>query len=187
MNSPSKNAGMDCHSFLQGISLTQRLNPGLLHCRQILYHLSHQGIKRNPRQRAILKTWSLNLSTNQYLLQKSSVSTNLELNFRNHLVKMCIRWLGNLSQLTVIVSKKILFIQYHGVYIWDAKTGLDIGLYLPVDDIFTTKLQTGSLQHKPLKKISCIFHCLIKSLMRNFYCHTFSYFWALANTFLTAR
>ena len=31
------------HSLLQGIFLTQRLNPDLLHCRQILYHLSHQG------------------------------------------------------------------------------------------------------------------------------------------------
>ena len=31
------------HSLLQGIFLTQRLKPGLLHCRQILYHLSHQG------------------------------------------------------------------------------------------------------------------------------------------------
>ena len=28
----------------QGIFLTQGLNPGLLHCRQILYCLSHQGI-----------------------------------------------------------------------------------------------------------------------------------------------
>ena len=33
---------MGCHSFLQGIFLTQGLNSGLLHCRQILYHLSHQ-------------------------------------------------------------------------------------------------------------------------------------------------
>ena len=32
-----------CHFLLQGISLTQGLNPGLLHCRQILYHLSYQG------------------------------------------------------------------------------------------------------------------------------------------------
>ena len=31
------------HSLLQGIFLTQGSNPGLLHCRQILYHLSHQG------------------------------------------------------------------------------------------------------------------------------------------------
>ena len=30
------------HSLLQGIFLTQGLNPGLLHCRQILCHLSRQ-------------------------------------------------------------------------------------------------------------------------------------------------
>ena len=29
--------------FIQGIFLTQGSNPGLLHCRQILYQLSHQG------------------------------------------------------------------------------------------------------------------------------------------------
>ena len=32
-----------CHSLLQGIFPTQGLNLGLLHCRQILYHLSYQG------------------------------------------------------------------------------------------------------------------------------------------------
>ena len=31
-------------SFSKGIFLTQGSNPGLLHCRQILYHLSHQGV-----------------------------------------------------------------------------------------------------------------------------------------------
>ena len=31
------------HAFLQGIFPTQELNPGLLHCRQILHHLSCQG------------------------------------------------------------------------------------------------------------------------------------------------
>ena len=34
---------MDCHFLLQGIFLTQELNPGLPHCRQTLYRLSHQG------------------------------------------------------------------------------------------------------------------------------------------------
>ena len=34
---------MGCHFFLQGIFLTQGSNPGLLHCRQTLYPLSHQG------------------------------------------------------------------------------------------------------------------------------------------------
>ena len=42
-DSPGKNTGMGCHSLLQGIFLTQRSNPDLPHCRQILYHLSHQG------------------------------------------------------------------------------------------------------------------------------------------------
>ena len=31
------------HSLLQGIFLTQGLNPGLPHCRQILYQLSYKG------------------------------------------------------------------------------------------------------------------------------------------------
>ena len=34
---------VDSHSFLQEIFLTQGPNQGLLHCRQILYHLSQQG------------------------------------------------------------------------------------------------------------------------------------------------
>ena len=32
--------------FSRVISLTQGLNLGLLHCRQILYHLNHQGSPR---------------------------------------------------------------------------------------------------------------------------------------------
>ena len=39
--SPGKNTGVGCHSLLQGIFPTQKSNPGLLHCKQILYHLSH--------------------------------------------------------------------------------------------------------------------------------------------------
>ena len=31
------------HSLLQGVFQTQELNQGLLHCRRILYRLSHQG------------------------------------------------------------------------------------------------------------------------------------------------
>ena len=45
-NSPGKNTGMGSHSFLQGIVPIQGSNPGLLHCKQILYQLSH---KRSPR------------------------------------------------------------------------------------------------------------------------------------------
>ena len=46
-NSPGKNTEVGGCSLLQGIFLTQGSNPGLLHCRQILYHLSHQG---NPNK-----------------------------------------------------------------------------------------------------------------------------------------
>ena len=45
-DSPGKNTGMGCHAFLQGIFPTQGLNPGVPHCRKILYHLSHQGSPR---------------------------------------------------------------------------------------------------------------------------------------------
>ena len=41
-DSPGKNTGVGSHSLLQGIYTTQGWNQGLLHCRQILYHLSHQ-------------------------------------------------------------------------------------------------------------------------------------------------
>ena len=42
-NSPDQNTGVGSLSLLQGIFQTQELNPGLLHCRQILYQLSHKG------------------------------------------------------------------------------------------------------------------------------------------------
>ena len=45
-DSPGKNIGVGCHVLLQGISPTQGLNTGLLHHRQILCHLSHQGSPR---------------------------------------------------------------------------------------------------------------------------------------------
>ena len=46
-DSPGKSAAVDCHFLLQGIFPTQELNPGLPHCRQTLYRLSHQGRPRN--------------------------------------------------------------------------------------------------------------------------------------------
>ena len=45
-DSPGKNIGVGSHALLQCIFLTQGSKPGLPHCRQILYHLSHQGSPR---------------------------------------------------------------------------------------------------------------------------------------------
>ena len=42
MDSSGKNSGVGCHSLLQEIFWTQGSNLGLPHCRQTLYHLSHQ-------------------------------------------------------------------------------------------------------------------------------------------------
>ena len=41
-DSPGKNTGVGCHFLLQGIFLTQGLNPGLPHCRQTRYRLSRE-------------------------------------------------------------------------------------------------------------------------------------------------
>ena len=40
-NSPGQNTGVCSHSLLQGIFPTEGSNPGLPHCRRILYQLSH--------------------------------------------------------------------------------------------------------------------------------------------------
>ena len=49
---PGNSTGVDCHFLLQRIFLTQGWNPGLPHCRQTLYRLSHQG---SPMQSTIQK------------------------------------------------------------------------------------------------------------------------------------
>ena len=45
-DSPGMNTDVGCHALLQGIFPTRGSNPGLPHCRWILYHLSHQASPR---------------------------------------------------------------------------------------------------------------------------------------------
>ena len=42
-NSPGQHTGVGCLSLLQRIFPTQELNPGLLHCKRILYRLRYEG------------------------------------------------------------------------------------------------------------------------------------------------
>ena len=51
-----------CHFFLQGIFPTQGSNPGFLHCRWILYQLSHQG------SLAIVNSAAINIGVHGSLL-----------------------------------------------------------------------------------------------------------------------
>ena len=57
-NSPGKNTGVGCHSLLQRIFPAQGLNPGLLHCRQIIHHrLSHQRLSIREEDHLSLFMW----------------------------------------------------------------------------------------------------------------------------------
>ena len=62
-DSPGKNTGVGSHFLLKGNFLMQGLNLGLLHCRQILYHLSYQESPRvawwilNMHQDSISELW----------------------------------------------------------------------------------------------------------------------------------
>jgi len=69
-DSPGKNSGVGCHALLQGIFPIQGSNSGILHCRWILYHLSHQGSPchlSTPNQRPPI----IKLQLNSHLLQEA--------------------------------------------------------------------------------------------------------------------
>ena len=77
---------MGCHSLLQGIFPTQGLNPHLLHCRQILYHLSHQSfscVRLFAAPRTAARQASLSITNSQSLLKLMSIEMVMP---SNHLI-----------------------------------------------------------------------------------------------------
>ena len=66
-----KSTGVGCHFLLQGIFPTQGSNPGLQHCRQTLYCLSHQGKSKAEEPEIKLPT-----SVGSLRKQKSSRKTS---------------------------------------------------------------------------------------------------------------
>ena len=65
-NSPGQNTGVGSLFLLQGIFPTQGSNPGLLHCRQILYWRSHKGGEKQckdsigkQKMKQKLKIWKI--------------------------------------------------------------------------------------------------------------------------------
>ena len=78
---PGKNTGVGCHYLLQEIFPTKGLNPGLLHCRQTLYRLNHQGSLYFPKVIQIIKWggtctpvyWLVHLLTCLYTPQSHSI------------------------------------------------------------------------------------------------------------------
>ena len=51
---PGKNTGMGCYIFFKGFFPTQASNPGLLHCRLILYHMCQLVVQWEEQETLIL-------------------------------------------------------------------------------------------------------------------------------------
>ena len=62
-----------CHALLQGIFPTQRSNPGLPHCRWILYQLNHQGSHIYTYLHTNLLPWKLSCVKNLLAMQETQV------------------------------------------------------------------------------------------------------------------
>ena len=73
-NSSGQNTGVDKLTLLQGIFPTQGLNPGLLHCRQILHQLSYQGSPCNLHAEFIM--WNVKLDELQAGIKIAGRNTN---------------------------------------------------------------------------------------------------------------
>ena len=82
-NSPGQNTGVSSLSLLQGIFPTQGSNSGLLHCRWILYKLSHKG---SPR---VLEwvVYPLSFST-----MDAPIFSRQGLSFLHILISICFLW-----------------------------------------------------------------------------------------------
>ena len=107
-DSPGKNTGMGCHALLQRILPTQGSNPGLPHCRQILYPLSHQG---SPYLALFTRKYILiftdhKLSSQSY--SRHSEGFNEDANSQHKLLQSCQVW----SALPRWLSGKELTCQY---------------------------------------------------------------------------
>ena len=92
-DSPRKNTGVSCHTLLQGIFLNQVWNPSLLHCRQILYHLSHlSSVQLLSHVWLFVTPWtaarqaSLSITNSQGLLKLTSIKSAMP---SKHLILFC--------------------------------------------------------------------------------------------------
>ena len=70
-------SGVGCHSLLQGSFPTQGSNPDLLHCRQILYRLSHQG-RPVPSLARGLSWFSPQVSRGSWVREREGASAEAE-------------------------------------------------------------------------------------------------------------
>jgi len=82
MEFSGQNTGVGSLSLLQGVFPTQGSNPGLPHCRQILYQLSHKG---SPSKQTARRS-------NQSILKETSPGISLE----GMMLKLKLQYSGHL-------------------------------------------------------------------------------------------
>ena len=96
---PRKNTGVDCHARLQGIFPTQGWNPGLPHCRWILYHLSHQGSPSESKEMYTLSStlviWRVNGKTCTKLVRKESQNLGNHITYIYFVGRFHLMWTGD--------------------------------------------------------------------------------------------
>ena len=96
-NSPGQNTGVGSLSLLQGIFPTQGSNPGLLHCRWILYQLSHELW---CWRRLLRFPWTAGRS-NQSVLKE----INLEYPLKGLMLKLKLQYFGHLMWKARLIEK----------------------------------------------------------------------------------
>jgi len=80
---PGKSIGVGCHFLLQRIFQTQGSNLGLPHCRQALYHLSHQGsykLENKTKSRSQLGNKAMKIKLRNMLRGKERKNRHATLN-----------------------------------------------------------------------------------------------------------
>ena len=73
----SKNISVGCRFLLLGIFLTQESNLGLLHCRQTLYPLSHQGTQMVKNPPANQEAWVQSLGCENPLEEGMAIHSSI--------------------------------------------------------------------------------------------------------------
>ena len=92
------------HALPQGIFLTQGLNPGLLHCREIVYYLSYPGrpiTRSDPISRQPSQEWSLWWREDKWLkieLSLCAFSIPYKLKYR-YLSKYSLRFITTINKI----------------------------------------------------------------------------------------
>ena len=88
-NSPGQKTGVGSLSVLQGIFPAPRSNPGLPHCRRILYQLSY---KSSPSQQAGQELWSPGEASNS--VEQRGASSQGRAQQERHIAQLSLGWSG---------------------------------------------------------------------------------------------